>query len=175
MVKVADRAKLRSEFMSEPALTTGLLTYPEAAEVTGFSRNYIANLVSQGTLHPVKVEGRHSKYLHKEEVEWLQRRRGGVNEPNPLVDDAQMTSVVSGADVSMIDAAMLGYTSPAEAATEALPSAGLALTLLVLGLIFAFVMQKQPNKEQLERFKRAPEFKPLRQAIRRLARELDAA
>ena len=166
--------------MSEQTLTTGLLTYAEAAEVTGFSRNYIANLVSQGTLHPVKVEGRHSKYLHKEEVEWLQRRRNGINEPNPLADDARMTSIVPGADVSMIDVSMIDaalrdYTAPAEAAAEALPSVGVAFSLLVLGLLFAFMMQRQPNKEQLDRLKQAPELRPLKQAIRRLARELDAA
>jgi excisionase family DNA binding protein len=175
MVKVAGGPKLRSEFMSEPALTADLLTYAEAAEATGFSRNYIANLVSQGTLHSQKVEGRHLKYLLKEEVEWLQRRRSGINEPNPLADGAQMTAAVPGADVSMIDAALHEYIVPAEAATEALPGVGVAFALLVLGLLFAFMMQRQPNKEQLERLKQAPELRPLKQAIRRLARELDAA
>jgi len=175
MVKAVDGAKVRGVFMSEPALTADLLTYSEAAEVTGFSRNYIANLVSQGTLHPKRLEGRHSKYLLKEEVEWLQRRKSGVNEPNPLAESAETTPAIPGVDLSAIDAAVLRRTATPESAAGDEPVVGLMLIVLVLGILFALMQQKQPKQEELERFKRAPELKPLRQAILRLAGELDAA
>jgi excisionase family DNA binding protein len=176
VVESAGGAKIRSVFMSEPALTTDLLTYLQAAEVTGFSRNYIANLVSQGKLHPVKVDGRHSKYLRKEEVEWLDRRKGGVNEPNPFAESAQTTPAISGVDLSAIDAALQEKTAHLEStAAGDEPVVGLMLVVLVLGLLFAFMQHKQPKQDELERFKRAPEFKPFRQAIHKLAGQLDAA
>jgi excisionase family DNA binding protein len=176
VVKAKGGAKIRRVFMSEPALTTDLLTYAEAAEVTRFSRNYIANLVSQGTLHPLKVAGRHSKYLRKEEVEWLQRRRSGVNEPNPLDESAQMAPAIPGVDLSAVDAALQEETAHlGSTAAEDKQVVGFMLIVLMLGLLFAFMQKKQPNQEELERFKRAPEFKPLRQAIHKLAGQLDAA
>jgi hypothetical protein len=89
-----------------------LLTYEEAAIHLHLSRGRIADLVSKGILHPVKLPGSRHKFLRRPELDWYGRRRQGSAEPNPLGDASLRAEPLSGASAALPDLAAFSRASP---------------------------------------------------------------
>jgi excisionase family DNA binding protein len=155
-----------------------LFTYAEAAKETGFSRDYIAHMVSKELIRSIKIPGVRSRFLDRETVEWLQQRKNGELVPPPTerdapgnldtADDADIHTTIVDAVFSEAEEAAADEGEPLALA----PEMSLAVVMLVLGLLLALLMHKQPKQTELERFKQDPALKPLRQAVVDLASEV---
>jgi hypothetical protein len=149
-----------------------LLTYKEAAAELDLSADYIAHLAARRVLHPVKLPQQRKKYLRRAELEWYARRRAGNTDPNPVVQTPQQIAEIA-QEMPIPEPEQL-VEQVEQGATEITPGVGIALALLVLALLLALFLHQEPDKEKLDQLKRAPQFEPMRQAIRRLADEIAA-
>ncbi len=160
--------------VAEVANREVLLTYEDAADTLGLQLSTIKQLVYREVLHPISVPGSTHKYLSRAEIEWYDRRRsrsGPVDEPNPYVEARQ---------VKQYDAALDTLSKMSGSETIPVPVAippnlgGLAALFLVFLILLALLAKKEPNPQQLEELRTAPELQSVRRAILKLAGEIAA-
>lgn len=83
-----------------PDMMGELVTYKEAIKLLGIAEDSLKGAISRGRLHPVKIEGLRTKFLHRGEIEAYRERRPWF--PPPGVTSSQ--GALRGAAIPQIGA-----------------------------------------------------------------------